>query len=528
MIESIDWRFPYPSTRRPVLAANCVATTQPLAAQAGLSMLAKGGSAVDAAVATAIALTVVEPTMNGIGSDAFAIVAEQGELHGLNASGRAPAEWTAERFAGRDAMPALGWDSVTVPGAVSAWAALHQRFGRLPFEALFEPAIRYAHHGFLVSPVIAMQWRNQAEALGRYRGFAETFMPGGRAPAAGETFRCPGQAETLEAIAATRGEAFYRGALAEKIGAEARRDGGVVSLDDLDAHVPEWVSPLAVDFQGYRVHELPPNGQGLAALIALGILDRLDLDGLDPDGAELHHLEIEATKLGMADVRAHVADREAMLVRAETLLSDGYLNDRARLIRRERASAPHPGRPQQHGTVYLAAADAAGMMVSYIQSNFRGFGSGIVISGAGIALNNRGSGFVLERGHPNVVAPRKRPLNTIIPGFATRDGAAVAAFGVMGGSMQPQGHVQIATRLFASRQNPQAAVDGPRWRVEGDKVMIEAAWDAPFREALAARGHQLENGSFLDFGASQILWRLGEGGYAAASESRRDGQAVGF
>ena len=523
-----DWRFPYPSTRRPVLAANCVATTQPLAAQAGLAMLARGGGAVDAALAAAITLTVVEPTMNGIGGDAFAIVAAGGELHGLNASGRAPAGWTPGRFAGRDAMPSLGWDSVTVPGAVSAWGALHRRFGRLPFEALFEPAIHYARHGFLVTPVIALQWREQVETLGRYRGFAETFMPGGRAPEAGETFRCPGQAESLEAIAATKGEAFYRGRLAEAICAEARREGGVLSLDDLGAHAPEWVAPLSVGFQRHRIHELPPNGQGLAALIALGILDRLDIGGLDPDSAELQHLEIEATKLGMADVKAHVADPDAMLVRTETLLSEGYLDERARLIRRERASAPHPGRPKQHGTVYLAAADASGVMVSYIQSNFRGFGSGIVIPGAGIALNNRGSGFVLEHGHPNVVGPKKRPLNTIIPGFATRDGAPVAAFGVMGGAMQPQGHVQVATRLFASGQNPQAAVDAPRWRVEGDKVMIEAAWPPTFRDGLAARGHDLAGGSLLDFGASQIIWRLGEAGYAAASESRRDGQAVGF
>ena len=523
-----DWRFPYPSTRRPVLAANCVATTQPLAAQAGLQMLARGGSAIDAAVAAAITLTVVEPTMNGIGADAFAIVAERGELHGLNASGRSPAGWTPERFAGRDAMPALGWDSVTVPGAVSAWAALHQRFGRLPFEALFEPAIRYARDGFLVSPVVAQQWRGQAETLGQYSGFAETFMPGGRAPEAGETFRCPAQANTLEAIAATKGEAFYRGALAEAIVAAAQRDGGALSLADLGAHAPEWVAPLSVGFHGYRVHELPPNGQGLAALIALGILDRLDLDDLAADSADLQHLQIEATKLGMADVKAHVGDPETMRVRAGTLLSDAYLDERARLVRRDRASAPHPGRPRQHGTVYLAAADAAGMMVSYIQSNFRGFGSGVVIPGAGIAMNNRGSGFVLERGHPNVVAPRKRPLNTIIPGFATRDGAPAVAFGVMGGAMQPQGHVQVATRLFAKGQNPQAAIDAPRWRVEGDKVMIEGAWDAAFRNSLAARGHQLENGDFLDFGASQIIWRLGEAGYAAASESRRDGQAVGF
>ncbi len=524
----MDWSFPYLSVRRPVFAANCVATTQPLAAQAGLAMLAKGGSAIDAAVATAIALAVVEPVMNGIGSDAFAIVAKGDELYGLNASGRAPAGWTSARFASHNAMPATGWDSVTVPGAVSAWAALHHRFGRLPFAALFEPAIRYARSGFAVTPVVAELWQSQVARLGGYRDFADTFLPNGRAPATGELFSCPDQADTLELIAATNGEAFYRGALAEKIVATAKRDGGALSLEDLGDHAPVWVAPLGVDFQGYRIHELPPNGQGLAALIALGILDRFDLRSLGPDGAEVQHLEIEATKLAMADVKAHVADPEAMRVPVEALLGRDYLDERARLIRRDRASAPNPGRPPQQGTVYLTTADATGMMVSFIQSNYRGFGSGIVVPGTGIALNNRGSGFTLERDHPNILEPRKRPLSTIIPGFATKDGGAVAAFGVMGGTMQPQGHVQVATRLFAMGQNVQAAVDAPRWRVEGNKLTLEAAWDRDFRDALARRGHELEDGGNLDFGASQIIWRLGDSGYAAASESRRDGQAVGY
>jgi gamma-glutamyltranspeptidase / glutathione hydrolase len=524
----MDWNFPYASKRMPLLAANCVATTQPLAAQAGLSMLARGGGAVDAAVAAAITLTVVEPVMNGIGSDVFAIVAEGGRLHGLNASGRAPRAWNAGRFAGRDAMPALGWDSVTVPGAVSAWAALHGKFGRLPFAALFEPAIRYARDGFLVTPVIARSWSDQAATLGSFEGFARTFLPGGRAPTAGELFRCPDQVATLKLIAATEGEAFYRGGLAERIVAAAKAEGGVMILDDLAQHKADWVEPLGIDFKGYRIHELPPNGQGLAALIALGILDRIDLGGLDPDGVEMQHLQIEATKLGMADVRAHVGDPKTMRVRAEGLLTSAYLDERARQIDRDRAIAPRPGAPKQHGTVYLAAADASGTMVSLIQSNYRGFGSGIVVPGTGIAMNNRGSGFVLEEGHPNQVAPRKRPMHTIIPGFATKDGAPVAAFGVMGGSMQPQGHVQVGMRMFALGRNPQAAIDGPRWRVDGGKVMVEAAWDGEFRRGLGARGHVLEDAPPLQFGAAQVIWRLPAGGYLAASESRRDGQAVGF
>ena len=280
----MEWQFPYPSFRVPLLAANCVTTTQPLAAQAGLAMLARGGSAVDAAVATAITLTVVEPVMNGIGGDAFAIVWDGGGLHGLNASGRSPAAWTAERFAGLSTMPDTGWDTVTVPGAVSAWIALHQRFGRLPFEVLFEAAIGYARDGFLVSPRVAKLWQNQVERLGGYDSFAETFLPHGRAPLPGEHFCCLQQATTLEAIAASSGEAFYRGHLAEAIAAAAAKDGGGLSLDDLATHAPEWVAPLSVDFRGYRVHELPPNGQGLAALIGLGILEpvRPRYDGPGP------------------------------------------------------------------------------------------------------------------------------------------------------------------------------------------------------------------------------------------------------
>jgi gamma-glutamyltranspeptidase/glutathione hydrolase len=524
----MDWNFPYASRRMPLLAANCVATTQPLAAQAGLSMLACGGGAVDAAVAAAITLTVVEPVMNGIGSDSFAIVAEGGRLHGLNASGRAPRAWNAARFAGRDSMPAVGWDSVTVPGAVSGWAALHGKFGRLPFELLFEPAIRYAREGFLVPPVIAKTWRERTGHLTPFEGFVRTFLPGGRAPAAGELFRCPEQAETLELIAASRGEAFYRGALAERIVAAAKLEGGVMGLDDLGDHKADWVEPLGVDFKGYRIHELPPNGQGLAALIALGILDRIDLGSLDPDGVEMQHLQIEATKLGMADVRAHVGDPEAMQLRAADLLTPAYLDERAKQIDRGRAVAPRPGAPHGRGTVYLAAADASGTMVSLIQSNYHGFGSGIVVPGTGIAMNNRGSGFVLEPGHPNQVGPRKRPLHTIIPGFATKDGAPVAAFGVMGGAMQPQGHVQLGMRMFGLGQNPQAAIDAPRWRAEAETLMIEAAWGEDFRRGLTARGHVLEENPPLQFGAAQVIWRLPVGGYVAASESRRDGQAVGF
>jgi gamma-glutamyltranspeptidase/glutathione hydrolase len=526
---SMDWHFPYPSTRVPVLAANCVATSQPLATQAGLSMLARGGTAVDAILAAAITLTVVEPAMNGIGGDAFAIVADgRGGMHGLNASGRSPAAWTPERFAGQRAMPETGWDTVTVPGAVSAWVALHGRFGRLPFEALFEAAIRYAGDGFRVTPAVSEMWRDQTKQLSGFAGFAETFLVDGRAPLPGERFRCPDQAATLTLIAESKGEAFYRGKLAEAIAAAAKRDGGAMALADLAGHSPDWVTPLAIDFKGYRIHELPPNGQGLVALIALGVLDRLDLDGLDPDGPEIQHLQIEAIKLGFADAGAYVSDPAALRFPVAELLTPAYLDARARLVRPDRDSAPSPGKPTERGTVYLAAADAGGMMVSYIQSNFRGFGSGIVVPGTGIALHNRGSGFVLDPGHPNQVGPGKRPRHTILPAFASKNGAPLAAFGVMGGMMQPQGHVQVATRMFAKGFNPQAAIDAPRWRVEKDEVMVEAAWPASWRANLTDRGHALVDAGPLAFGASQVIWRLADGGYVAASESRRDGQAAGF
>lgn len=524
----MDWNFPYASRRTPVLADSCVATSQPLASQAGLSMLARGGNAVDAIIAAAATLTVVEPVMNGIGGDAFAILWADGKLHGLNASGRAPRGWTLDRFKGRDAMPGQGWDSVTVPGAVSAWMELHAKFGKLPFDDLFEPAIRYARDGFLVTPAIAGMWAAQAPTLEHFATYRNTFLPHGRAPTTGERFRCAAQAETLALIAATKGEAFYRGALAEKIAATARAEGGAMTLADLAEHRADWVAPLGVDFKGYRIHELPPNGQGLAALIALGLLDRLDLDGLDPDGVGMQHLQIEATKLGMSDVRAHVGDPAAMRFSGEDFLKPAYLDERVKHIDRARATAPLPGEPRHSSTVYLAAADSQGMMISFIQSNYRGFGSGVVIPDTGIAMNNRGSCFTLQDGHPNRVGPAKRPLQTIIPGFATKDGQPVAAFGVMGGVMQPQGHVQVGTRMFGQGANPQAAADAPRWRVEGETLFVEDAWSGAFRDGLAAKGHKLEVGPPTPFGACQVIWRLPEGGYLAASESRRDGQAVGL
>lgn len=523
--------FPYASRRTPVLARNVVATSQPLAAQAGLRMLLAGGNAVDAAVAAAITATVVEPVANGIGGDAFALVWDGGKLHGLNASGRSPAAWNAARFSATATMPVTGWESVTVPGGVSAWVALSARFGKLPFARLFEPAIGYARDGFLVSPTIARQWAAAVRTLATQPGFADAFMPGGRAPVAGERFAFPDQAITLAAIAESRGAAFYRGALAEAIAADARRHGAALHVADLEAHECAWVEPIAQDYRGFTMHEIPPNGQGLATLIALGLLDQLDLAQYAPDSADAIHLQIEATKLAFADVYAHVADPAHMRIDSRSLLAPDYLRQRAACIDPHRAQAMTTGVPRNEGTVYIAAADAGGMMVSLMQSNYRGFGSGVVVPGTGIALNNRGSGFSLDPRHPNRVAGAKRPFHTIIPGFLTRHGEPVMSFGVMGANMQPQGQVQMLVRMLDHHQNAQAASDAPRWKITEDQlgVMVEHDFDRGVADTLAARGHILTRAAAdsTEFGAAQLIQKV-DGGYIGASEKRRDGQAVGF
>jgi gamma-glutamyltranspeptidase/glutathione hydrolase len=529
-MKPFDWQFPYTSQRMPVLARNVVSTSQPLAAQAGLRMLLKGGNAVDAALATAIALTVLEPTSNGIGSDAFCILWDGKKLRGLNASGRAPAGWTPARFRDMKAMPQRGWDSVTVPGCVSAWMELSTQYGKLPFADLFEPAIKYAADGYMVTPTISRQWANGAAELKAQPGFAEAFMPNGRAPEAGEKFSFPAQARTLAKIAETKGEAFYRGELAEKIVAFGKQHGAAMALDDLASHTLDWVEPIGIDYRGYTLHEIPPNGQGIAALMALGIMENFDVASLPPDSVEGMHLQIEAMKIAFADLYEHVSDSTTMKLTAAQLLDKGYLKERAKLIDMSRAQLPNYGTPSKGGTVYLTAADESGMMVSYIQSNFAGFGSGVVVPGTGISLQNRGFGFSLRQDHPNIVAPRKRPFHTIIPGFVTRNGAPLMSFGVMGGSMQAQGHMQMMSRLVDHHQNPQAAADAPRWRVDtGLTVGIEYGVPADVVEGLRAKGHNMPQADrwSTDFGRAQLAYKL-EDGYFAASERRTDGQAVGY
>src|SRR5437870_2029890 len=425
-----SWGNPYAWPRKPLLAQNVVATSQPLAAQAGLQMLAAGGNAVDAILATAITLSLVEPVSNGIGSDAYALVWDGRKLHGLNASGRSPAAWTPEYFRDRAAIPARGWDTVTVPGAVSAWVELHGKFGKLPFSKHFEQAIRYGREGFLVSPTIAGQWQAQVDKLKDQPGFAQAFLPGGRAPRAGEKFAFKKHALALEKIAATKGKAFYRGELAAKLDAAAKKQGGALRASDLAAHRSDWVNPLEIDYRGYTLHEIPPNGQGIVALIALGILGNFDLS-------------------------SHLVD--------------------------------------------------------------------------GVSLQNRGATFVLDPGHPNCVGPGKRPYQTIIPGFVTKGGRPVMSFGVMGGTMQPQGHTQVMVRIADYGQSPQAACDGPRFRVvQGMDVSVEDSFPAASLQELERRGHRIVTvDDYNQFGCGQMIWKL-DGGYFTASDPRRDGQAVGF
>ncbi len=526
---SLDWDFPYASRRMPVFAENVVATSQPLATSAGIQMLRLGGNAVDAALAAAIALTVVEAPMNGIGGDAFTILWDGKKLHGLNGSGRAPQAWTPDRFDGLDDMPFYGWDAVTVPGAVDTWVQLSERFGRLDFEALFEPAIHYARNGFLASPRTAVVWAAHQKIADRFQSFADTFFPNGRAPSVGEQVLLPDHADTLEKIARTRGEAFYQGELAERIAAAAIADDGAMTVDDLAAHRSDWVEPISSGYRGRRLHEIPPSGQGIMALIALGILEQFDMSEFPVDSVASTHLQVEVIKKASKIVFEHLGDIETMRVSPEQLLDPDLAKKAASEIDMERASEAGFPLPISHDTVYLTAADASGMMVSFIQSNFKGFGSGIVVPGTGIALQNRGWGFTLEPGHPNEVGPGKRPYHTIIPGFVTEDGKPLMSFGVMGGHVQAQGHLQMMVRMFDYGQNPQAALDAPRWHLQEDfRLATEGTMDAEVRQALVDMGHEpVEDPGVHLWGGAQLIAKLPHG-YVGASDQRKDGHAAGF
>jgi gamma-glutamyltranspeptidase / glutathione hydrolase len=526
--------------RKPLYAPRgAVAASQPLAASSGLAALRSGGNAVDAAIAAAVTLTVVQPASNHLGGDLFALVWDGDRLHGLNGSGRAPLALTADAVRGRghQRVPHRGWLPVTVPGTPRAWRDLHERFGRLPFEYLFHDAVSYADGGYPVSPTAAHHWQAEVseaqatESQGlsgpEFAGFLPMFAPGGKAPRAGETWRSADLAATLRRIAASGADDFYTGETAERVAAFAARTGGYLSRDDLAGHASTWVEPITASYRGHEVWEIPPNGQGLAALLALNILAGFDLPGLDRE--ESCHLQIEAVKLALADAHRYIADPDHAAVPVAGLLSEEYARQRRALIG-TRALAPQPGRPDPGGTVYLCAADSGGTMVSLIQSNYLGFGAHVVVPGTGVSLQCRGAGFTLARNHPNCLAPGKRPYHTIIPGFLTRDGTPVGPFGVMGGHMQPQGHVQLISNTLDHGMDPQAALDAPRWYwAEGLRVHAEPRIRGEVAAALAERGHDVTTKDAVDLvGCGQAIWRLPDGGYIAGTEARADGCALGY
>jgi gamma-glutamyltranspeptidase/glutathione hydrolase len=513
--------------RSPVFGRDVVATSSPAAAQVGLGVMQRGGNAVDAAVAVAAALSVVEPTMNGVGGDLFALVWDGAELHGLNASGRSPLGWSLDRFAARGAIPELGWDAVTVPGAVSGWVALWERFGSRPFAELLAPAIGFARDGFPVLPKMAALWAQAPQRYAQFDEFRRVFLPSGRAPAVGERFTLPELARSLELIADSRGAALYHGELAERLAQAARAAGAALTREDLERHEPRFVTPIGVDFHGARVYEPPPNGQGLAALIALGILRHLPLERLGPHHPDAVHFQLEAMKLAFADCKRHVADPARMRISTDELLSDARLSRLAELVGAGRAALPLPGPRPDHGTVYASLADRDGRMVSLIQSNYLGFGSGVVVPRTGISLQNRGLGFSLDPEHPNVVTGGALPYHTIMPGMLLEGGQARMSFGVMGGHMQPQGHVQMVLRTRLFGEDPQAACDGPRWYLAPDgRVALEPELEAALGPALRERGHALmASPATILFGGAQLIYKL-DSFYCAGSDPRKDGQAV--
>ena len=531
----------YPSQRYPIYArGGMVNCSSPLASAAGLSVLRKGGNAIDAAVAAAASLTVVEPTANGIGSDAFALVwcEKERQLFGLNSSGPAPMLASAERLIadghGRDGqMPLRGWAPVTVPGAPKAWAELNGRFGRLPLAEDLAPAVSYARDGYPCAPNLALLWDEAAALYGeKLRGaefdaWFQTFTRDGRAPEAGDLVCLPDHAVTLEEIGASNAESFYRGELASRIDAESRKYGGYLRAEDLASFEARWVEPIRVNYRGYEVCEIPPNGQGIVALMALNILKEFSFS--EKDSVETCHRQLEAIKMAFADAFRYVTDPAEMEIDYQRLLAPSYGAARARTMT-DRAQVWSHSLPPKSGTVYLCCADSEGNMVSYIQSNYMGFGSGIVVAGTGIALQNRGADFSLNPGDANYLKPGKRSYHTIIPGFLMKDGLPVGPFGVMGGYMQPQGHVQVVMNYVDFHMDPQQALDAPRWQwLRDGRVVVESRFDPDLARALQRRGHELS--CSLDtplFGRGQMIVRLPNGVLVGGTESRTDSNIACF
>jgi gamma-glutamyltranspeptidase/glutathione hydrolase len=555
--ESPDRTF---TTRSEVIAPHgMAATSQPLATQIALDVLKKGGSAVDAAIAANAALGLMEPVACGIGGDLFAIVwdADKKELTGLNGSGRSPKSLTLEKLKamGLETIPPLGPLPVSVPGAVDAWFELHGRYGRLPMSEVLAPAIRYAREGFPVSEIIAYYWSRNARILKDYPGFAEVYLPGGQAPAKGDMFRNPRLADTYERLAKEGRDVFYTGDMARAIAAYMEENEGFLSYNDLATHHSEWIQPVSTNYRGYDVWELPPNGQGIAALQILNILEGYDIAAMGSGSAEYVHTFVEAKKLAFEDRARFYADMDFVDVPVEALISKDYAARRRGLIDPERAARSYPAGDEmleQGDTTYLTTADADGNMVSLIQSNYRGMGSGMTPGGLGFILQDRGELFSLQEGHPNVYEPGKRPFHTIIPAFVTRDGKPYMSFGVMGGAMQPQGHAQIIVNMIDFGMNLQQAGDVPRIRHGGSSeptgarrlpgssaptvgpmddggiVYLEPGFPQETIDALKARGHEI-GADPSGFGGYQAILRdHRQGVYYGASESRKDGHAAGY
>jgi gamma-glutamyltranspeptidase / glutathione hydrolase len=511
-----------------------VATSQPLASGAALGILQRGGNAIDAAVAAAAVLNVTEPHMTGMGGDMFAILwsAEENRLVGLDASGRAGSLVSPEvlRAKGHEQVPYRGPEAVTVPGALSGWAALIERFGTMTLAEVLAPAIRIAEEGFPVTPIISRQWRETAEVLRQDEGATKTFLyDGTRGPAEGEWFRNPDLAASFRAVAEDGPDAFYSGPLGERVVKGLQALGGYLTLDDLRRQEVRWVDPISAEFHGYTVWELPPAGQGVAALQMLKMLEPYDLESMGHNSAQYLHTLIEAKKLAYADLGRYVADPDFMEVSSAELLDDEYVAARGALINPKKAAErPDPGKAATESeTIYLSVTDSEGNMISFINSIFEYFGSGVVIPGTGFALQNRGAGFTLEDGHPNQIAAGKRPFHTIIPGFVTRDGSPWMTFGLMGGSMQPQGHTQMLINMIVFGMDVQAAIDAPRFRhFSGLTVALEAAIGEDVRSRLRVLGHEIRDETGVAFGGAQAIQKLLRG-WSAGSDSRKDGMAVG-
>lgn len=538
-----NWSSQFPSYRQTTLGRNgMVATSQPLAAQAGLAVLQKGGNAVDAAIATMAVMCVVEPCSTGIGGDAFGLIwsAKEQKLYGINGSGPAAMALDADklRAAGHTEMPTLGGIPVTVPGSLRAWEMALGKFGSMGLDSLLAPAIDYANNGFPVSPIIGLQWRFSAEKMSRLPDSQRVWLPNGKAPPIGSLFRNPEFAHTLTQIANHGYDAFYKGDIAQQIVTAVQADGGLLTLDDLASYAAEWVDPISANYtnrhgETYTMHETPPNGQGLTALIALNIADGMGLDNLKWGSADYWHLLIEATKLAFADAATYIADPHHAPVPIEGLLSRKYAEKRRLLVGMDSAELRTPGNPNPHGdTVYLTVADSEGNMVSWIQSLYMGFGSGITAGTTGVQLQNRGANFSLEQGHFNEAAGGKRPYHTIIPGFITKNGQAWSSFGVMGGFMQPQGHLQVGLNMFEYGMNPQTALDAARFCWQRDnEVSLEGGISAEVQANLLQRGHIRANNSASPFtyGGGQIIVRDPDSGILmGGTEPRKDGIVATF